>query len=73
MNKNGMMKKKLIVLCLMALSMTAEAQTSFIPDLKFRRLDTPQGLSSSQINCIFKDSKGFVWIGTPYGLNRYEG
>jgi ligand-binding sensor domain-containing protein/two-component sensor histidine kinase len=57
----------------MALSIAAEAQTSFIPDLKFRRLDTPQGLSSSQINCIFKDSKGFVWIGTPYGLNRYDG
>jgi len=67
------MKKKLIILCLMALSIAAEAQTSFIPDLKFRRLDTPQGLSSSQINCIFKDSKGFVWIGTPYGLNRYDG
>ena len=65
--------KKLIILCLMTLSVTAEAQTSFIPDMKFRRLDTPQGLSSSQINCIFKDSKGYVWIGTPYGLNRYDG
>ena len=65
--------KKLIALCLTFLSITAEAQTSFIPDMKFRRLDTPQGLSSSQINCIFKDSKGFVWIGTPYGLNRYDG
>ena len=68
-----MIMKRLVILCLMALSMTAEAQTSFFPDLKFRRLDTPQGLSSSQINCIFKDSKGFVWIGTPYGLNRYDG
>ena len=65
--------KKLIALCLTFLSITAEAQTSFISDMKFRRLDTPQGLSSSQINCIFKDSKGFVWIGTPYGLNRYDG
>lgn len=68
-----MSMKKLLFLCLMAISMVVEAQTSFIPDMKFRRLDTPQGLSSSQINCIFKDSKGFVWIGTPYGLNRYDG
>lgn len=68
-----MIMKKLIILCLMALGLVAEAQTSFIPDMKFRRLDTPQGLSSSQINCIIKDSKGFVWIGTPYGLNRYDG
>lgn len=73
MNNGYMIMKRLVILCLMALSMTAEAQTSFFPDLKFRRLDTPQGLSSSQINCIFKDSKGFVWIGTPYGLNRYDG
>lgn len=41
--------------------------------MKFRRLDTRDGLSNSQVNCIFKDSEGFVWIGTPYGLNRYDG
>ena len=65
--------KKLITLCLAAFCLTAAAQTSLIPDMKFRRLDTPNGLSSSQINNIFKDSKGYVWIGTPYGLNRYDG
>ena len=58
----------LFVLCL-----GATAQTNMIPDMKFRRLDTPQGLSSSQINNIFKDSRGYVWISTPYGLNRYDG
>ena len=65
--------RKLMVLCLTAFCMMAEAQTSLIPDMKFRRLDTPNGLSSSQINNVFKDSKGYVWIGTPYGLNRYDG
>ena len=44
-----------------------------IPDMKFRRFDTRDGLSSSQVNCIFKDSRGTVWIGTAYGLNRYDG
>jgi ligand-binding sensor domain-containing protein len=42
-------------------------------DMKFRRLDTRDGLSNSQILSIMRDSKGFVWIGTPYGLNRYDG
>ena len=42
-------------------------------DMKFRRLDTRDGLSNTQTNCIFRDSRGFVWIGTPYGLNRYDG
>jgi ligand-binding sensor domain-containing protein len=44
-----------------------------IPEMKFRRLDTRNGLSNSQVNCVFRDSKGFVWIGTAYGLNRYDG
>ena len=65
--------KKLIALCLIAVSLSVTAQTSLIPDMKFRRLDTPEGLSSSQINNIFRDSRGFVWISTPYGLNRYDG
>ena len=65
--------KKLITLCLLAVSLSVTAQTSLIPDMKFRRLDTPEGLSSSQINYIFQDSRGFVWICTPYGLNRYDG
>ncbi|MBO4719870.1 MAG: hypothetical protein J5658_08365 [Prevotella sp.] len=65
--------KKLITLCLFAVGLNATAQTSLIPDMKFRRLDTPEGLSSSQINNIFRDSRGYVWISTPYGLNRYDG
>lgn len=31
------------------------------------------GLVSSQINCILKDSRGYVWMGTPAGLYRYDG
>ena len=44
-----------------------------IPDMKFRRLDTRDGLSNSQVLTIYRDTKGFVWIGTAYGLNRYDG
>ena len=66
--------RKLISLLLMTITtVSVMAQSSLIPDMKFRRLDTQNGLSSSQINCIFKDSRGYVWIGTPYGLNRYDG
>ncbi|MEO7873493.1 MAG: adenylate/guanylate cyclase domain-containing protein [Bacteroidia bacterium] len=32
-----------------------------------------QGLSSNKVNCIFQDKKGFMWFGTDYGLNRYDG
>jgi signal transduction histidine kinase/ligand-binding sensor domain-containing protein/DNA-binding response OmpR family regulator len=37
------------------------------------RLDITQGLSANQVNCILKDSQGFMWFGTMAGLNRYDG
>lgn len=40
---------------------------------QFMRLDLRHGLSHSQVNCILKDSRGFMWFGTMSGLNRYDG
>ena len=57
----------------LSLLVATVATAALIPDMKFRRLDTREGLSSSQVNCVLKDRKGFVWIGTAYGLNRYDG
>ncbi len=39
----------------------------------FKTLDARNGLTSSQINCVLKDSRGYVWLGTPAGLYRYDG
>jgi len=39
----------------------------------FRHLDKLKGLSHNQIRCILQDQKGFIWIGTMSGLNRYDG
>ncbi|MBQ9230435.1 MAG: hypothetical protein IJ190_04545 [Prevotella sp.] len=44
-----------------------------IPDVKFRRLDTRDGLSNSQVNSILRDSHGHIWLGTQFGLCRYDG
>ena len=65
------MKRRLTFFFLFILAIAAEA--SVIPDMKFRRLNTREGLSNSMVNCIYRDSQGYVWLGTGYGLNRYDG
>ena len=65
-----MIRKLLLILPFLLVSIIVEAA---IPDVKFRRLDTRNGLSNSQVNCVFRDSHGYIWIGTSYGLNRYDG
>lgn len=39
----------------------------------FTKIGTEQGLSHKKINCILQDKRGFMWIGTEDGLNRYDG
>ena len=65
--------KKFSFLLFFTLFVVAVVEATVIPDMKFRRLDTREGLSNSMVSCIFRDSQGYVWFGTGYGLNRYDG
>ena len=37
-----------------------------------RHFYTSERLSSNLISCICQDQAGYIWIGTEYGLNRYD-
>ena len=42
-------------------------------DIRFARLSTAEGLSQTRVAQIVQDDQGFMWFGTQYGLNRYDG
>ncbi len=42
-------------------------------NLEFRHYSTKDGLPHNYINCIYQDSKGFIWLGTRYGVARFDG
>jgi signal transduction histidine kinase/ligand-binding sensor domain-containing protein len=40
---------------------------------RFTRVSTADGLSQSRVSQIVQDDRGFIWFGTQYGLDRYDG
>jgi ligand-binding sensor domain-containing protein len=43
------------------------------PNLRFDRLSATDGLSYSLTTSILQDRQGFMWFGTRYGLNQFDG
>ena len=41
--------------------------------VEVQQLGVAEGLLHREVNVIHQDKMGFVWIGTPLGLNRYDG
>ncbi|MGN6508536.1 MAG: ligand-binding sensor domain-containing protein, partial [Chitinophaga sp.] len=39
----------------------------------FNHLTVENGLSHNSVLAIAQDARGFMWYGTRYGLNRYDG
>ncbi len=64
-------KKKYILIFILFLSfVVSKAQET---DIKFETISLEEGLSQSSVRCIIQDYKGFMWIGTLDGLNKYDG
>ncbi len=43
------------------------------PGLPFDHLTVGDGLTHNTVHTLLQDRQGFLWIGTRYGLNRYDG
>ena len=51
----------------------SEAAALELADLQFTELDKRNGLSNTVVLDIAEDAKGYIWLATPNGLNRYSG
>ncbi len=50
-----------------------QPNASYSQNIRFEHFSLDEGLSQSTATAILQDSKGFLWIGTEDGLNRYDG
>src|SRR3970282_602883 len=64
---------KFFRLILFALLFFHVSLTAQYDNLKFKHLNSNDGLSQNFISCILQDKTGFLWFGTKDGLNRYDG
>ena len=62
----------LTILLLLFVSFLSQGEP-VIPEPKFSRLSTENGLSQDSINSLLLDNEGFLWLGTHQGLNRFDG
>lgn len=43
-----------------------------IPRYYFKQISLAEGLSQSSVKCVLVDDRGVLWIGTRFGLNRFD-
>ena len=60
------MKKIFVILFLCFWGLHIYSQTRKI-------YSTDNGLSNSLINQVYQDKRGFIWVATEYGLNKFDG
>ncbi len=63
------MRRKFRILLVLLLVLPLAVSAVYL----FKTLDARDGLTSSQINCVLKDGRGYMWFGTPAGLYRFDG
>lgn len=70
------MKQRILIflICLMQLPpLLSESMDRFFSQYNFKFITESAGLPYSFVSDIFKDSEGYVWVATHYGIGRYDG
>src|SRR5690554_8069882 len=64
------MLKRAAILLFLVLHLSALAQGYA---RQFVQITTAHGLSQSHVRTIYQETRGYMWLGTEDGLNRYDG
>lgn len=62
--------KRFLVLFILILGFSDVSRGQVFP---FRTYSIENGLSEAVVNALIQDDEGYLWIGTSYGLNRFDG
>ncbi|MGL1889857.1 MAG: hypothetical protein OCD76_25310, partial [Reichenbachiella sp.] len=67
------MSLKTFIVCVLSLFPGWVHGQKLSSSFKFQNLTNESGLSQSSVTTITEDAKGFIWVGTRNGLNKYDG
>lgn len=62
--------KRLLAISFLLLGVVSALSAQILP---FRTYSIERGLSQAVVNDLIQDDEGYLWIGTSYGLNRFDG
>lgn len=68
-----MKNQKIWILCWLGCLLLSSFSAKAAIELRSERLTTADGLANNSVRYIYQDSKGFIWMATLNGLNRYDG
>ncbi len=63
----------LVFLAFFSVAASGQGQAGSIYDFDIKHWNSADGLSSNSVRAISQDQQGYMWIGTLYGLNRFDG
>ncbi|MGL5381301.1 ligand-binding sensor domain-containing protein [Clostridium sp.] len=70
----GKLRHKVIAVIAIFIAITFQSNIVLaIKNINFKKITIEDGLSQASIEYLFQDSRGYMWIGTSDGLNRYNG
>lgn len=64
---------KILLLVLAGMASGAGSLQAQRNEMAIQRLNASDGLAENSVFCMLQDHLGFLWLGTQYGLHKYDG